>query len=74
MNDAASEWRDRLSAALHALAEAESHSSNEREIALLRRRVEELTEEGQRRGFTPTGKPPWWWVEAVVGPLVGSAC
>ena len=52
MNDAASAWRDRLSAAQHALAAAESHSSNEREIAVLRRQVEELEEEGRRRGFT----------------------
>ena len=71
MNDAASEWPDRLSAALHALADAKSHFSNEREIALLRRRVEELTEEGQRRGFTPAAKTPWWWVEAFGGFLVG---
>ena len=62
MNDTASEWRDRLSAAQHALAGAESHSLNEREIALLRRRVEELTEEGQRRGFAPADEPrdPLW--------------
>ncbi|WP_140887197.1 hypothetical protein [Muricoccus nepalensis] len=73
MNDAASEWQSRLSAAQNALAVAENHSSNEREIAMLRRRVDELTEEGQRRAFTPAPKPPWWWVEAVVFCLVGGA-
>lgn len=53
MPDAASAWRDRLSGAQHALADAESHSSCEREIALLRRRVEDLEEEGRHLGFTP---------------------
>lgn len=59
MSDTASEWRDRLSAAQHALATAESHSSCDRQIEILRRRVEELMEEGRRRRFTqadPSGR------------------
>ena len=53
----ASAWRDRLSAAQHALAAAEHHFPNEREIALLRRKVEEPTEEGQRREFAQADEP-----------------
>ena len=58
MPDTASEWRNRLSAAQHALAAAESHSSCERQIEILRQRVEELQEEGRRK-FTqadPSGR------------------
>ena len=54
MIDIASEWRNRLSAAQHALAAAESHCPLEREVEVLKGRVEELKEEGQRRKFGPT--------------------
>ena len=53
----ASAGRDRLSTTQHALAAAEHHSLNKRGIAPLRRKVKELTEEGQRREFAQAGEP-----------------
>ena len=38
-------------------AAAEHHYLNDREIALLRRKVGGLTEEGQRREFAQAGEP-----------------
>ncbi|WP_140885420.1 hypothetical protein [Muricoccus nepalensis] len=52
MIDIASEWRNRLSAAQHALAAAENHCPLEREVEVLKGRVEELKEEGERLKFT----------------------
>ena len=57
MSDTASEWRNRLSATLHALATAESHCPLEREVEVWRRRLKELKEEGRRRKFKQTDVP-----------------